>query len=169
MTRVLPLCLLLAGCGYHVASNSSIAPKNVKTIAVTSFGNGTPQPNLARQITSDVSRELISRTRYNVVADPGQAQALLTGTVVTFGNYPSIYDPATGRATGVLVVLTLNVSLTDQQTGKVLFSRNGFEFRQRYEIATDPHQYFEESSTAIERLSRDVARSLVSAILQGSF
>jgi hypothetical protein len=33
-------------------------------------------------------------------------------------------------------------------------------------VALDPQQYFDESSTAMQRLSKDVARSVVSAILE---
>ena len=52
-----------------------------------------------------------------------------------------------------------------RHTGKVLFSRPSYEFRERYEISIDPQAYFDESGTAIIRLSRDVARSVVTAIL----
>jgi hypothetical protein len=48
----------------------------------------------------------------------------------------------------------------------VLFSRPAFEVRERYEIAVDPQQYFDENATALQRLSRDVARSVVTAILE---
>jgi hypothetical protein len=38
---------------------------------------------------------------------------------------------------------------------------------QRYEISvTSPQAYFEESDAALDRLSRDVARDLVSSILE---
>ena len=40
------------------------------------------------------------------------------------------------------------------------------EFRERYEISVDQKAYFEESDPALERLSRNVARTLVSAILE---
>ena len=48
----------------------------------------------------------------------------------------------------------------------MLFTRPSFEVRERYEISVDPRAYFEESDPAMERLSRDVARSVVSAILE---
>jgi hypothetical protein len=48
----------------------------------------------------------------------------------------------------------------------VLFTRAGAEFRERYEISIDPKAYFDESGTAMERLSKSVARSVVSAILE---
>ncbi len=60
----------------------------------------------------------------------------------------------------------MQLTLTDRHTNKVLFSRVGAEFRERYEVALDPQQYFDESGTAIQRVSRDVAQSVVSAMLE---
>jgi Lipopolysaccharide-assembly len=157
---------IMAGCGYHVAGHADLVPKTIKTIAIPAFGNATVQPRLARLVTTDVAREFISRTRYAIVADQNAADAVLSGAVVNFANYPTIFDPVSGRATGVQVVVTLQVTLTDRHTGKVLFSRPSFEVRERYEISVDPQAYFDESGTAIERLSRDVARTVVSAILE---
>jgi hypothetical protein len=48
----------------------------------------------------------------------------------------------------------------------VLFNRPHLEFRQRYEISVNQVQYFEESEPALERLSRDVARTVVSTVLE---
>ena len=58
---------------------------------------------LARLLTSDVTREFISRTRYKVVDDPEQADAVLQGTVTNFDVYPTMFDPVSGRATSVHV------------------------------------------------------------------
>jgi hypothetical protein len=158
--------LALAGCGYHVGGHTNLLPKTIKTIAVPAFGNVTPNYRLPVLLTADLTRELISRTKYNIIADPNQADAVLTGLVANFVTSPIIYDPVSGRATGVQAVVVLQLTLTDRQTGKVIFSRPGAEFRERYEISTDPQQYFDESGTALQRLSRDVARSAVTAILE---
>ena len=58
------------------------------------------------------------------------------------------------------------INLREQKTGKILYNNPSLIFRQRYEISTDPAVYFDESSTAFQRLSRDVARAVVSAILE---
>ena len=60
----------------------------------------------------------------------------------------------------------LQVTLTDRSNNATLFSRPNLEARERYEISVDPRAYFEESDVAMERLSRDVARQVVSAILE---
>ena len=156
----------LSGCGYHVGGHTNLLPKTIKTIAVPAFANVTPSFRLPVLLAGDVTRELISRTSYTIIADPNQADAVLTGVVANFVNYPTIFDPISGRATGVQAIVTMSLTLTDRQTGKVIFSRPTAEFRERYEISTDPQQYFDETGTAIQRLSRDVARSIVTAILE---
>jgi hypothetical protein len=158
------LLIALSGCGYHVSGRGDLMPKTIKTIAVPAFGNVTPRYKLARLLPTDIGRELISRTNYKVVADPNQADAVLTGTLTNFVAYPTI--SANGRSTVVEAVVYLQITLTNRATKEVLFSRNAAEFRDRYEISIDPKAYFDESGTAMERLSKSVARSVVSAILQ---
>ncbi len=160
------LVAALSGCGYRVAGRADMVPKNVKTIAIPSFGNATTRYRLTERIPAALTREFLSRTRYQIVADPNEADAVLSGGVAAYNFYPTIFDPATGRASGVQISVLMSVTLTDRSTGAVLFARNNFEVRERYEISTDQAAYFEESDTALERLSRDVARNVVSAILE---
>ncbi|HWQ54512.1 MAG TPA: LPS assembly lipoprotein LptE [Bryobacteraceae bacterium] len=157
---------VLSGCGYHVAGRGDLLPKTVKTIAVPAFGNVTTQHKLAERLPADITREFIARTRYTIVAEPDRADAVLTGAVVNQFAYTSVADPSTGRSTGVLVSVVIQVTLTERATGKVLFTRPGMEVRERYEISVDPKVYFDESEVAMQRLSRDVARSVVSAVLE---
>jgi hypothetical protein len=164
---VLSLCLVsLTSCGYHVSGKADLLPKRIRTIAIPAFGNATTKYKLSEQLTSAVTREFISRTRYRIVADPNQAEAILTGAVINFYSYPTIFDPVTGRASSVQATVILQIALTDRSSNAVLFTRPNFEVRERYEISVDSHAYFEESDAAMERLSRDVARSVVSAVLE---
>ena len=158
--------LLGAGCGYHVSGHADLLPRSIKTIAVPAFSNATTRYQFAKLLPEDVTREFLSRTRYAVVADPSKADAVLNGAVLNAVAYPTTIDPASGRANAVQMIVTLQVSLTDRSTGKTLFSRPTMEFRQVYQISLDPTKYFDESSTAMIRLSQDVARDVVSSILE---
>ena len=155
-----------AGCGYHVGGRGDLLPKSIRSIAVPAFGNNTTQYKLAEYLPADITREFITRTRYGVVADPGKADAVLTGMIVSFVSYPMTTDPASGRATAAQAVVMLSLTLTERASGKALFSRPTIEFRERHEISVDPKAYFDESGTAMVRLSRSVARSMVTAILE---
>jgi len=89
----------------------------------------------------------------------------LTGSLVRFTSFPTTAD-ATGRATAVQASVILNLTLRDRATGAVLFNRPGFEFKERYAISVSPEDYFDESGVAMMRLSKAVADSVVTAILQ---
>ena len=169
IARMAAACLpvfMAAGCGYHVAGRADLLPKDLKTIAIPAFGNNTTRSQLARLLPEDIAREFISRTRYRVVADPAQADAVLTGAVINAFAYPTTLDQASGRATAAQLGVTLQLTFTDRKTGAVIWSQPAAGFRERYEISLDPSKYFDESSPAMIRLSRDVARDVVTSILE---
>jgi RNase P/RNase MRP subunit p29 len=141
-------------------------PATIHTIAVTPFVNRTIQYRLAQRLPADITREFIERTHYKIVTDPKTADAVLDGAVLNFISYPVIADQSTGRATVVQVSAYLKVSLTERATGKVLFTRPSFEVRERYEISVDPQAYFDEGGAGLERLGKDVARDVVTSILE---
>ena len=160
------LVLPLAGCGYHVAGRADLVPSSIQTICVPAFKNITTKYRLTDHLAQSISREFVSRTRYKIVADAEQADAILEGAVVNYLAYPTVFDPATGRASTVEFMVIMRIKLTERATGKVLYSATNLTARNQYEISTNPQDYFEESDTALDRLSRDVARSVVSAILE---
>jgi hypothetical protein len=158
--------LLLVSCGYRVGEADTVLPKTIHTVAIPAFANLTTRYKLTDQLPEVISREFITRTRYRVVSDPKTADAVLRGTVINYSFYPTIYNPATSSAVLAELHVTLSVTLTDRATGKVLFSRPNFEVRETYQISPDPTQYFEESEPALRRAGQQVARSIVSAVLE---
>jgi outer membrane lipopolysaccharide assembly protein LptE/RlpB len=118
-------------------------------------------------LATSVVRELTTRTNYRIVdhKDP-EADATLNAAVTQTSTAPLTYDSTTGRATSSLVTVTLKVSLVDKK-GTVLFSNPNYTFREEYEISQQAASFFNEESPALQRLSQDVARSLVSNILEG--
>jgi outer membrane lipopolysaccharide assembly protein LptE/RlpB len=162
------LCLLLtSACGYHTAGHAVTVPDNVRTIAVPAFVNQTHTYEIDQMLTKAVVREMITRTHYRIVnqADDG-ADATLRGTVLSTATSPLTYDSTTGRASSVLVVVTMKVAFTDRQ-GKVLYENPAYLFREQYQVSRELNSFFEEDSPALQRLSREFARTLVSNILEG--
>ena len=160
------LFLVCGGCGYRVAGRTDLLPKTIHSIAVPAFGNLTIRYKLGERLPADIAREFIERTRYAVIADPNKADAVLNGAIVNFVSFPTTYDPVTSRASAVQVVVNLQLSLVERSTGKMLFNRPGMEVRERYEISVSSATYFDESGPALDRLAKDVARTVVSAVLE---
>jgi hypothetical protein len=162
---VLVAAAAASSCGYHVTGTTNLLPKTVRTIAVPAFSNVTINYKLTDLLSEAVTREFISRTKYHITADPQQADASLQGTITQISTFPTVYDPVTFRAANVEIHVNMHIRLVDRN-GKVLFDRAGMDARERYEVSVDPKVYFDESENALRRLSRDVAKTIVSAILE---
>lgn len=160
------LSVVLVSCGYRFASTDNALPKTIRTVSIPAFTNLTVRYKLTDQLPEAISREFITRTRYRVVSNADTADAVLRGTVIGYTFYPTIFDDATGRAAFAELRVTLSVTLTERATGKVLFNRPSFDVRETYQISPDPTQYFEESDPALKRAGQQVARSIVSAVLE---
>ena len=170
-SRVLSLGLLsllsgLGGCGYQTGGKGETLPATLHTIAIPAFKNVTTKYKLTGMLPEDIGRELIGRTRYKIVSDPAQADAVLEGSILRYYSSPTVYDPATSRSSGVQIIVWLNITLKERATGKELYKRVGFDVKERYEITGDQQTYIDESDAALGRLSRSVARQVVSSILE---
>jgi outer membrane lipopolysaccharide assembly protein LptE/RlpB len=162
---LISMALALAGCGYHVGGQTNLLPKEIHTIAVPQFANVTVQYKLAGYMSEALTRELASRTQYIVIANPKEADATLTGSVVNYFASQTVSDPVTGRGAGGQVTVQIQLRIVGRD-GKVLYTRPNFQFQDRFEISVIPGQYIDESQATLQRLSRDVARSIVSSILE---
>jgi hypothetical protein len=149
-----------------VAGRGGLLPPDVKTIAVPAFKNQSPTFRIEQQLTSAVTRELLERTRFRVTPDPNGADAILKGTVKDVRAGAITYDLTTGRATSMQVQVTAEVQMENLHSHKVLFSNSNYVFREEYQVSQSPSTVFEEDRPALDRLSRDLARTLVTDILE---
>ena len=161
------IVLAASGCGYRVGGQADTIPDTVHTIAVPPFENLTTEYKIEQHLTRAVAREFISRTRYDVVYDEANADAKLQAKVVGFFAFPANFDPTTNRATTINTITQLSVTLLDGETGAMLYQNPNLEHRERYEVSSSPEAYFEERQAALVRASESMARTLVSAVLEG--
>ena len=160
------LCFLPSGCGYHVAGQGNSLPPDVKTIAVPIFVNQSSRFRIEQMVSKAVTREFIERTSYRITPNPQEADAVLYGTVKDVRAGVVTFDPATGRASTMQIQVTAEVKLVDSHTHKTLFSNSNYIFREQYQISPSESGLFEEDQPALRRLSQDLARTLVTAILE---
>jgi len=165
---ILASCLLISSlaCGYHVAGRGDRLPPDVKTLAVPIFANETPRFRIEQRVSAAITRELIERSRFRVTPDPARADAVLRGTIKEVRTGVVAFDLSTGRATTLQVQVLAHVDLVDQHTKKVLFTNHNYVFREQYQISQTTSALFEEQDPALDRLSRDLARTLVTEILE---
>jgi hypothetical protein len=161
------LCLLISpSCGYHVAGRGDRLPPDIKTIAVPIFASSTTKFRIEQKVSAAITREFIERTKYRITPNPAAADAVLKGEIMDVRAGVVAFDLRTGRATTLQVQVTAKIDLVDQHTKKVLFTNPKYIFREEYQISQNPSAVFEEQDPALDRLARDLARTLVMEILE---
>jgi len=165
MTLIAGSALFLSACGYQIGGQASLVPKDVHTIAIAPWTNASIHYTLSNYLAAAVSREFISRTRYRVVADKSKADAVFYGSVANMTEGGTLYDNTTGRTTAGQITVWIQYKLVDR-AGKVLINKPNMEFHQAYQISENSTQYFDESEAGMQRLSVDVAKSVVSSVLE---
>jgi lipopolysaccharide assembly LptE-like protein len=165
LLSLLFLVSLPGGCGYHQAGKATKLPPNIRTIAIPTFSNNTTYFKVEQRLTHALIEEFIARTKYKIISSEEGADAVISGRVMYLGATPVIFD-SSGRATTFLVNVGISVTMTDPQKKTTYYQNKNFSFREEYEISRDPSQFFQEDSAAMDRLSRQFAQTLVSAILE---
>jgi outer membrane lipopolysaccharide assembly protein LptE/RlpB len=156
----------VTGCGYHVAGRAGNLPAQWTAIAVPAFKNDTTRYRIEQRFTAAVIRQFVQRTKYRIVQDPANADAVLHGEVVSIETDPMLFNATTGQVTTMLVTVHTKVQLVDTKDEKPIYVNNDMVFRDEYQISSDVQSFFEEQDPALERMSRDFAAQLVSNVLE---
>lgn len=168
LLAALALVVAGSGCGYRLAGTSSVLPEHVKVIAVTSFTNQTDRPEIEQRVTEAVAREMSRRGKYEVVTDPGKADAVLAGTVTSYRTIPVEFT-AEGRESRTQATLTIQATLRDAATDEVLWSQSGLVFQEQFDVTeqarTEGYIYLE--SLALDALAQGVAGVLATSMFEG--
>lgn len=159
------VALLVGSCGYKVSGRYNGLPEGIQTIAVPVFDNRTPKFELEQALTVAVKRELAERSNRQVTSDKETADAVLTGTILSYSTTPiGIKSENVGSSFSVMMVV--DVSFYERKTGKVFYANPQFVIREEYTLSNQTKDFYLEEGPAIERASRSFAASLVPTILE---
>ena len=164
------LVTLSTGCGYTLAGRGAFLPANIRTIGVPTFTNHTTVFNLETLLTQKVRAELIGRGKYRILPQDSGVDAVLVGDVASVSITPASFNTQQ-LASRYTIMIAANIQLRDVHENKVLWENPSMIFRQDYDNtsgqdALDPSAFFGQEVNALDRVSSDFARSIVSAILE---
>jgi hypothetical protein len=159
-----------AGCGYALAGRGAFLPEYIQRIGVPTFVNRTTVFNLETLLTQKVRSEFIGRGKYQILPENTGVDAVLTGEVTSVSLQPASFTTQQ-LASRYALTMTASIELRDMRANKVLWENPSVMFRQEYEAtgggsATDPAAFFQQDTNALERISTEFARTIVSAILE---
>jgi len=160
---VLPAAFTLA-CGYRIAGSVRSLPGGIGSLGIPMFKNATQEYKLEQQITQAVLKEFTLHTRIPVNSRSNGVDAVLQGEIINLSSSPTSFG-ADGFATAFMVTVDVSVRLVRLSDGAVLWENPGYAFRGQYVLNSRVNQFFSEANAAVDRLARDFAASLTSAIL----
>lgn len=143
--------LLVAGC-YGFAGGG--LPSNIKTVAVLPFDNETAVPELQREITEQLRREMQGRLGVRSASE-ARADAIVRGRILRYdADVPVAFSADQRQSTTAQrrLQITLDVEIVDQATGRTLWQRRGLTADAEYQERGEPAG----RRVAIERVVNEV-------------
>jgi hypothetical protein len=163
------------GCGYALVGRGTVVDPTIKKIGVPTFVNATGKPALDQKITERVIEELLRRGRFDVVQDRTGVDALVEGELLRYQAQPVGFSEettagggggTTTQASRYAITVTARIRYGKPNAPEPIWSNDAFQFRDEYEVGSDPATFFDREEQAIDRLATSFARSLVAAMLE---
>lgn len=160
-----------AGCGYSLAGRGSFLPSYIRAIAIPVFLNRTPYLTVEQMFTEKVRVEFQSRGQYAVQPTEPGADGIVRGEIIGISAAPVGFTDQQ-LATRYRFTVTVNVKFDDATQKKTLWENPALSFSDEYELSSrtstglDATAFLEQERAAIDRLSSDFAKTVVSAILE---
>jgi hypothetical protein len=161
-----------SGCGYALAGRGSFLPADIRVVGIPLLENRTPIQRIDQTITEKVRTEFIGRGKYEIVPGTGGVHAVLSGAILSFVSQPVGLDQQLASASRYRFTVTMRVQFTDSRSGEVLWSNETLTFSEEYDVRTrggtqlEGAVLIEQEGPAVDRLATDLARAVVSAILE---
>ena len=167
---MLAASLATTSCGYALAGRGSFLPEYIRVLGIPMFENATPYQTVEQVFTQKVRLEFQSSRRYTVVPTDEGVDGIVRGQITSISTQPaSLTD--TQLASRYRVTVVVKIAFEDVKAQKTLWENPSLSFSDEYEVsnqatAGDVSAFIGNERVAMERLSEDFARSVVSAILE---
>jgi len=117
---LIPLLILLEGCGYHVGEIKPTPMRRVTTIAVNTFKNKTLIPRLESQTADAVVKQFQQDGTYRIES-ADRADAIVEGTITSVERQPMrVFSSNVLQTSEFELTLRVSYHVIDRITGAVL-------------------------------------------------
>lgn len=162
--------LSLGACGYSLSGRGSFLPDYIRTLGVPMFGNRTPFSPLEQIFTEKIRVEFQGRGRYQVFPTDTGVDGVVRGDILNVSAAPVGFN-ASQQGSRYRFTILVGVSFADVKQQKTLWENPALSFSDEYELTSASSlglgaAGIQQESAAVERLSSDFARSVVSAIME---
>ncbi|MGB2864095.1 MAG: LptE family protein, partial [Sedimentisphaerales bacterium] len=115
------LCLGLCGCaGMAGYSNQSLFPEDVRSVCLEMFDNQTFRRGVEYELSDALAKRIEVDTPYKIVSDSDRADTVISGQIVSIGEFSLSTDRELGTVLEKEVVLRAVVNWKNLKTGQLM-------------------------------------------------
>jgi hypothetical protein len=125
----------LGGCGYQFVGESSLLPKEARTIYVEPFVNRSRNVGLDKELTTALRGEFYRRGQLKIVDSAEQADVILSGVIRCYSECPGARVLSANSNDEVLQydsLLIMDVTLRRREPNEILWRGQGVRLNQVY-------------------------------------
>ena len=153
-------------CGYHFSPGGENIDTDIRKVFIGSFSNSTGEANVENYIRNAFFSRFRKGARFTPVADKDQADAVLTGEIISITTSHLSYS-STDMAKEDRVSMKLKVVFKRTDNDEVIWINKGLSGREAYTVAIDTDITANNKKIAIRELSVDMADKAYRNILSG--
>jgi len=117
--------LILIGCGYRFAAGEESVDPAIRTIFVDVFTNKTSEAHAENIFRTAFINRFVQSGRFKLGSSRGEADAVCRGTIRSLQASPLAYK-ASNLAAEERLTITLEISLEERESGRVIWSDGSF-------------------------------------------
>ncbi|PLX95078.1 MAG: molecular chaperone [Desulfuromonas sp.] len=155
---LIALVVLACGCGYHLPGRGTALPEDIQRVYVEPFENKTTEPFLETPLTNEVRDQFSRRRTLEIVATPAEADAIMSGTIVSYRSGSVSYD-RNDDITEYRATMVVNAALT-RTNGEEVIWQGQVSWKEEFFANDDRAQQDYNESLAQEDLHRRLAQEL---------
>ena len=164
------LSLSLSSCGYALSGRGNALPPGIVTVGIPAFVNRSTTPDIDRVLTDAVRVEWQGKGKYRILSTDTGVDAVMHGTVVAVGLQPVAFT-ANNQVSRNVIIVTASIEFREVATNRVIWANPSFQLRDEYEVTTatsanDVNALFSQNVSAMDRLAKTFARSVVTSIFE---
>lgn len=170
---VILAALFLTGCGYRVGT---ILPMNIKTIAVPTFKNSTPEPGVEIGVTNQIINQFQIDGTLKIV-EGEDADVRLDGELIEYRREPLRFTGTDFKdVSEYRLRLITRLTLIDVRTGQPIWAKRIVEGETTYFVGGDSLRdtertalgaLTEQERSQLPTLEEDLAHDVVESVVEG--
>jgi len=165
---IIPVVMVLfcMGCGYRFAPGGEHIDAGLQKVFIGAVSNSTSEANIENYVRNAFFSRFRRGSRFTPVASMGEADASLTGKIVSITTSHLAYT-SSDLAKEDSVYMTLEVVFKRTDNGEVIWTNAGLSGREAYAVNASTTTTATNKEDALRKLSIDMADKAYRNIMSG--